>query len=170
MVKIKLLWIGGIVLIVLCSLAGEMVAWQWMGKSSSPKTNWYDVEDWEVEECSKGIDVPGVTNSGDTGDSNYIYEFTFSLQSSESELHNISLYELSYYIEPMDGNITFQVFLLGSGISKNVTGELESKPNGGKAGYEFIEDEKGIYTEALIDYWGYASGSYTVPVVKNEEE
>ncbi len=171
MVKSKLIWVSGIVLVIFCCLSGEMIAWQWFHPSGSPKTAWYDVTDDEVEKCSKGIDVPGViTDGGSHGDSNYIYELTFSLQASETELHNVSLFEVSYYIEPLEGNLTFEVFLLGSGISTNVTGELVSKPNGGKVGYEFIEDEKGIYTEALIDYWGDSSGSYIVPVVKNEEE
>ncbi|MBL7050953.1 hypothetical protein ISS04_02195 [Candidatus Woesearchaeota archaeon] len=167
--KIKKIIFGGCMILLIFLLAGTIFAWQLIPHSGTPKTNWYDVEDWEVDVCSRGVDVPEIQSSPDSGDSSYVYDFTFTLNAQETELYNVSLYEVSYYIEPMDGNITFQVFLLGPGISTNVTGEMISKPNGGKAGYEFIEYEKGVYTEAQIDYWGHASGSYTVPVVKNEE-
>jgi hypothetical protein len=67
--------------------------------NADPRTSWYDVEDWEVDVCSKwgghGLAEQSAAIEGEVT----FGDMTFAVQAQKSRLFNNTLYEIAFYIE-----------------------------------------------------------------------
>ncbi|MBI2128815.1 hypothetical protein HYU07_01115 [Candidatus Woesearchaeota archaeon] len=99
--------------------------------------NWYAVEGWEVETCSKW----GGTAEAQTGSATseiYLSQLTVALQAEKTAFpDNTTLYEVSYYIQPMTNNVEFSVWLKNTltGDKNNITQTASASPLTGASGF-----------------------------------
>ncbi len=68
----------------------------------TPKTPWYDVEEWEIEVCSKWAGHASPANA-ETTTGYFAYGTTsLTIQAFKTDFGNSTLYEIYYYIEPYE--------------------------------------------------------------------
>ena len=141
----------------------------------SPKTadfdpvvdNWYKVEDWEIEVCSKwGGTAEAQTYSSTATGSAYMFSTTVTLQGEKSisgeeeNSTNTTLYEAAWYFRPMGSQQEYSVLFTGDGTETIYEGS--ASPERGDANYHAEESTK-EYTSVKIKY---ETGTLTVPIVE----
>ncbi len=118
--------------------------------------DWYDVEDWEKEVCAKDAGLKEANNALSVSGNGRLYESSATLQALRKPSYNKSIYELAWYIHPIDEDVHYKVYL----GTKKVAEGTASKTEGKSGYYAELSDED--YTKAKIDY---GLGTLEVPVV-----
>ncbi len=82
------------------------------------KTNWYDVEQWEIDACRiwGGASSANRASSGaDEVSTITLSQLTATLQAKkQSYPDNTTFYEISWYIEPITGSVSYKILLINS--------------------------------------------------------
>lgn len=129
----------------------------------TPKTAWYNVEDWETEVCSKWAGSTAPENA-ETEAGYFAYgTASMTIQAMKTTLGNQTLYEIYYYIEPYDGEQTYSLQLINE--DKQIEKEIASGTIGVNAG---VTD---YYTEYLAQNYNEARlvhkyGAFKVPIIE----
>lgn len=128
--------------------------------------DWYKVEDWEVEVCSKW----GGTGQAQTYTGG-VMSTEFHKQAATVQAHlkehyagdkNLYVYEVSWYLQPISGQEKYEVILKGDSTEKKIaTGSAPS--TAGDAGYYAEQNTSVNYTSVILDY---ESGSIEAPIVE----
>lgn len=133
--------------------------------AKTPKTAWYNVEDWETEVCSKWAGSTAPENA--ETESGYVSYGTASMtvQAMKTTLENQTLYEIYYYIEPYDGEQAYTLQIINE--EKQLVKEIASGTIGVSAG---VAD---YYTEYLSQDYNEARlvhkyGSFKVPIIEKK--
>ncbi|MBD3361823.1 hypothetical protein GF358_03455 [Candidatus Woesearchaeota archaeon] len=98
----------------------------------TPTTPWYEVEDWEIEVCSKfaGQSAP---DNAETETGYFSYGTTsMTIQAFKSNYGDEYLYEVYYYIEPYTETQTYSIHLVNE--NKRISHEIASGTIGVNAG------------------------------------
>lgn len=127
--------------------------------------NWYSVEDWEVEVCSKwGGREKTQTHTGGVMSTEFHKEAA-TIQGKVKEQYagdkNIYIYEISWYLQPMEGSVEYEIILKGEEDKKVRTGSASA--NAGDAGYYATENTSNNYDYVVLDY---DDGKLKAPIVK----
>ena len=131
----------------------------------TPKTTWYNVEDWETEVCSKWAGSSAPENA-ETEAGYFSYgTASMTIQAMKTTLGNQTLYEVYYYIEPYDGEQTYTLQLINE--DKQITKDIASGTIGVNAG---VAD---YYTEYLAQNYNEARlvhkyGTFKVPIIEKK--
>lgn len=131
----------------------------------TPKTTWYEVEDWETEICSKWSGESAPENAEtETGYFSY-GTASMTIQAMKTTLGNQTLYEIYYYIEPYDGEQTYTIQLINE--AKQLTKDIASGTIGVSAGVAdyYVEYLLQDYTEARLVH---KYGEFKVPIVERK--
>jgi len=128
--------------------------------------DWYPIEEWELEVCSKW---GGPGESGDYVGEGFGQEQTLALttvtiqaQRSEYEVNGSPgwIYEVAWYLMIANGEETYKIRLSGEGGARDIY--KESAGTEGSANYQAHESHK-EYDKAKI---AFESGTYTVPIIE----
>ncbi|MBN1385722.1 hypothetical protein JW968_01965 [Candidatus Woesearchaeota archaeon] len=148
----------------------------------TPTENWYDtVEDWEIEFCSYygGKEEP-ISTTG--GFSYFMSQLALTLQATKGEVlpDNTQLYEVGYYIQPIQGNVTFRITLFGPYNTRMGVKNSTDVGPGGMAGFEtfYVNRSRERYDRAVmhvsgsLDVYGMEGGpiEFEVPIIDRSEE
>jgi hypothetical protein len=131
----------------------------------TPTTNWHEVEEWEIEVCSKWAGHSSPENS-ETESGYFAYGTTsMTLQAFKTNFGNQTLYEVYYYIEPYDGEQQYHIQLINN--EKQLRYEIDSGTIGVQAG---VAD---YYTDYLTEDYTkvrivHKNGIFKVPIVVRE--
>lgn len=134
--------------------------------SDSTIPEWYKVENWEIEVCSKwGGTADAQLGGGGTAEgSSYMFSTTVTLQGQRSTVtedgENTTVYEVAWYFRPMDGEQQYSITLMGSRPKTIYTGS--AKPEFGDSNYHAVESDQ-EYDSVKIKY---ETGSLVVPIVE----
>jgi len=124
--------------------------------------DWYDVEDWEIEVCSKyggtAEAQTGVTAKAQ-GDA-YMYQTTVTLQGQKSKSGDSYIYETAWYFRPMNEDQEYSIELIGPGVSKEIYKNAATKELG-DSNYHAEESNVQYDSVKII----YETGTLTVPIV-----
>ena len=154
-------------LVVFSSSASDPRDWttpRWPWSDTNPFVGpsvleWYPVEAWEVEVCREY----GGTEESDTNQivtTDTIYQLTLSLQGKRTILHNVSIYEISWYIHPFGGDkVNYSVNLFGSEGIINIVEGIEAG-SAGSSGY-VVHVDYAEFNKVIMDY---DDGSFEVIV------
>ncbi|HIH32468.1 TPA: hypothetical protein HA235_07225 [Candidatus Woesearchaeota archaeon] len=131
------------------------------GKSYTDKIPgmFYTIEPWELEVCSSRltseIKTPAATvyTGTSTDQSNLYAPITATLNAEKSYSGNLTLVEISWYVQPKNTEITYSIYLK-KGTSKFYIPNYKNviaDPTQGDAGY-YAEYSEINYTDAYIAY------------------
>jgi len=70
---------------------------------------WYDIEDWEVKVCSRWGGRGRVINAIEQNAPIYQSQLTLTVQGRRTELVDEYLYQVGYYINPLQSPVDFSV-------------------------------------------------------------
>ncbi len=126
--------------------------------------DWYEVEDWEIEICSKwGGTGQAETRSGAVMQTP-LHEMAATVQGEYEELEaeegKTRIYEFSWYLQPIGGQESFSVTIKGD--EELVIADGTAAPAFGNAGYHAIEETDINYTSVVLEY---DSGKIEAPIV-----
>jgi len=147
-----------ILLIILILLAGVVYA-----GIRTPKTPWYEVEEWEIEVCSKwaGHSIP---ENAETTTGYYAYgTSSLTIQAFKTNFGNQTLYEIYYYIEPYEETQEYKLELI------NEKTQNRKKISSGTIGVHAGAAD--YYSEYLTDKFNkvrlvHKHGELKVPIVQ----
>lgn len=101
--------------------------------------DWYAVEDWEIETCSKWGGTAEAQSGSVTLTTNvYLYELTYTINAQKTEFpDNITLYEVGYYIQPITSDVEYSVRLKNkaTGDNYNITIGATASAVSGSSGF-----------------------------------
>jgi len=130
---------------------------------------WYEVDDWEIEECSKwgGTESAETISSGTVGYSN-MDSASATLQSSRKNLPIDEetftyIYEVAWYYHPIDESKTYKIRMIGPTKTENIY-EATASDNDGDSGYHAFESTEDFTYAQMI----HEDGQFKVPVVEKE--
>jgi|GEM_PF-3951609 len=112
--------------------------------------NWYPIEPWEAEACSKwgGYEVPIASQSP-----SLLAEgrpLTVTMQGRSYPFANDKFgYEVSYYVEPMQANVSFKIVLKGE-ATKTILEPTRAMPGGISDTIAVALPER--YTTAVMEF------------------
>ncbi len=118
--------------------------------------DWYEVMDWEIEICSRGISTDVRNRYKHLSSFNIqspISQFTWTFQASKSNAtNNLTLYEAGYYLQPFEGQgeVPYKLTFIGEENKEVASGK--ATPKRGKADYKAIYEEDGYYTRAKLSW------------------
>ena len=132
--------------------------------------DWYKVEQWELEVCSKWGGTEAAQAGAELSQPIYLSVLTLTLQAEKvDQPDNTSLFKVTWYIEPAAGEVSYQVELIGNSplspwIVQQSSTATNSNPGIGFFAKYFNITEK--LTQAQIIY---SNNQFVkVPVVKVE--
>ncbi|MEM4267951.1 MAG: hypothetical protein QXK37_03895 [Candidatus Woesearchaeota archaeon] len=134
---------------------------------SSVIPEWYKVEPWEIEVCTKwgGTSKVQETYAQSKGESHLLIN-TVTLQARRTPFsagkQEKYIYELAWYIGPMLATLKYDVTLVKEGGEKRTVYKGAAPPSIGDANY-YAEENTEKYTTAVINY---GVGTLTVPIVE----
>lgn len=104
------------------------------------KTNWYEVEQWEIDACRIWGGASRAVRSSTGADeisSITLSQLTASLQAKKTSYpDNTTLYEVSWYIEPITGSVNYKILLINSrGESTVLVPSGSASSSGGSSQY-----------------------------------
>lgn len=146
------------VAIILLALSGSS---QLSGRQS--KLPWYEVEDWEVDVCSKFGGRSESENSETFQFAPSYGDMTITLQARRTKSRNETLYEVSYFIESYSATTDYKILLKNqkTNAEKEISrGNLG--PASGATDY-WTQSLKEEYTIAIVEYY---KGRIIVPIVE----
>jgi hypothetical protein len=129
----------------------------------TPTTPWYDVEDWEIEVCSKFSGSAAPSNAEiETG---YVAYGTTSMtiQAYKTNLGEESLYEVYYYIEPYTESQQYILQLINE--NQRLNHEIASGTIGVNAGvmdYYTNYSTQNFNEVRLV----HKNGAFKVPIIE----
>lgn len=148
-----------VLLIVLFGLATSV-----SGSFDPRVDDWYEVEDWEVEICSKWGGTGQAERHTGAVMQTPLHEMAATVQGEftehEAEEGETRIYEFSWYLQPIGGQESFSVTIKGD--EELVIAEGTAPPAFGDAGYHAIEETEVNYTTIVLDY---DSGKIEAPIV-----
>ncbi|MDO8741008.1 MAG: hypothetical protein Q7J54_05555 [Candidatus Woesearchaeota archaeon] len=133
-------------------------------------SDWYAVEDWELEVCSKWGGTDEAQRGSATSDI-YLSQLTVALQAEKTAFpDNTTLYEVSYYIQPFSEDIQFAIKLANSqnDTDYDIVTVTTASISAGASGFTaFYSDE--FFDLAKIGYGDSSSSGpeniLTVPIL-----
>ena len=135
------------------------------------KFDWYDVEAWEVEFCSKIGGVEGDISGGQSQNNilNMIsQDMIMTLQAQKTVTPDgLFIYEFGYYLQPtrIEEQIIYEIRLRGEGISETVAAATAGLYND-FAGY-YLERMDQNFTSVRFAYESQRSaGTFDFPIVE----
>lgn len=101
--------------------------------------DWYAVESWEVEVCSKwGGTAEAQSGSVTLTTTVYLYDLTYTINAQKTEFpDNITFYEVGYYIQPITSDVEYSVRLKNkaTGDKYNITTGATASAVSGSSGF-----------------------------------
>ena len=91
--------------------------------------NWYDTEDWsinqaEIDYCENwgGVEDIESGTSGGIKAAADVVDLTITLQGYKTVLHNTTLYEVAWYVQPLTGTVAFTIYFINEeeGIEEEI--------------------------------------------------
>ncbi|MFH1641903.1 MAG: hypothetical protein ABIC04_03305 [Nanoarchaeota archaeon] len=133
-----------IILVILCSTVQAQII-----------PNWYPVELWELNYCSKWGGVAESTAGVQSNEAIFLSQTTFALQ-GKKEIYNVpdynkTLYQASWYFEPFGGSTSYIVHL------ENETGQYKI----GEGSASRTSPGYGFFPTMTDPTNGYLEGNYT---------
>jgi len=123
---------------------------------------WYPVEDWEVKVCSRyggtaeATNIAGARAAGDA----YMLKTTVTIQAQVTKGEK-NIYEVAWYIRPMEQQQQYKVELFGPDGSEQIyTGSASIHT--GDSNYHAMETDKEFINARLT----YETGYLLVPIVE----
>ncbi|MBU1005166.1 MAG: hypothetical protein KJ561_05025 [Nanoarchaeota archaeon] len=114
--------------------------------------DWYEVEDWELEVCSKWGGTEEAQSGASSSSPIYLSQITLTLQ-GKKEAYSVpnatTLYKASWYLEPT-AKVSYKVELIGNDMSEKI-GE-------GEASYD--APAQGYYADYLDAGFSYVKMTY----------
>jgi hypothetical protein len=135
------------------------------GGAKTPKTAWYNVEDWETEVCSKWAGSASPENA-ETETGYFAYgTASMTIQATKTWQGNQTLYEIYYYIEPYDGEQTYTLTMINE--KKQIEKEIASGTIGVNAG------AADYYTNYLAQDYNevklvHKYGTFKIPIIEKK--
>ena len=127
------------------------------------KLPWYEIEDWEVDTCSKwGGRTEAEKITTEQQPESY-GDMSITIQARKTKSRNETLYRVSYYLESFSATTDYTIRLINkqTGQQKEIThGTLE--PGIGTTDY-WVQNLKESYTTAEIKYY---KGTVIAPIVE----
>ncbi len=157
----------GVLLLSSLPLSGIVYA---KPKQFDPRVEeWYKVEQWELDICSKWGGTETTLAGAELSTPVYLSVLTLTLQAEKIEQpDNTSLYKVTWYIEPAQGEVSYKVELVGnSPISPwQIEQDTARNSNPGVGFYAYYFDINEQLTHAMLTY---SNNQFVkVPVVKVE--
>ena len=122
------------------------------------ETGWREVEDWEIEQCSRKLSSEIESNIKTTTlnfeSQSFSSGTSITLQALKSVYYGDIYYELAWYINPSEKNITFQIDVYDKNNPQKTRMILDStkiNQNEGRGFYDAFSDTE-TYTNARIKY------------------
>ena len=132
-----------------------------LGASDSTIPEWYSVEEWEIEVCSKwGGTAEAQQHGGKAEGSSFMFDTTITLQAAKVLDGNDTIYEVAWYFRPTDSQQKYEVSLVGKSTKEIYTGNAQ--PGTGDSNYH-AEFSKQKYDSAILRY---ETGLLEVPIVE----
>ena len=145
-------------IIILLSINGTPQAW-----SKQTKLPWYDVEEWELDVCSKW----GGRQQADTSENNQQLEtdadVTITIQAKKTKTDTGRLYEVTYFFDSYSATTSYKIKL--SHTKTNQEKELTQGtliPGTGTADY-WVQELKEEYNVAIIEH---NKGTIVTPIIE----
>ncbi|MGM5482954.1 MAG: hypothetical protein ACQESF_05810 [Nanobdellota archaeon] len=128
---------------------------------------WHDVEDWEVEICSKwGGREKAQSHTGGMMSTQF-QDQAATVQALVKELYagdkNLYVYEVSWYLQPIKGQQKYKVLLRAENGQTKKVAAGSAPATSGDSGYYAEENTSINYTNVILDY---ESGKLVAPVVR----
>lgn len=128
------------------------------GTQHTQDITWYDVPSWMIDQCRAwaGTEEPIDSNSANTGTigaSTALHQTSLTLQAQRTTLNEENgqyYYEISWYIEPVESDVTYSIFVIGENGEEELH-TFNSQVQVGDAGYDAFESDL-IYEEARISF------------------
>lgn len=157
-------------------------------ETGSPRTDWYEVEDWEIEFCYSWGGLGRVEEGGIGSMSNTNQYITHnSIATLQAEVHEmvpalegeslvdagVYVYEVGWFIQPFNEDDTnYEVYIVRSSGSKELLASGNCNYYNPSRDYYAVEsEEKGEYTKAYMKFWNEDEDfELEVPIVGAEEE
>lgn len=126
-----------------------------VGSTHFLETGWRTVEEWEVERCSRKLSselTSEISNQDAFTDQNFAYGTSATLQALYQEEFEEYFYELAWYIQPTDTNVTFTLSVIDEvGNLKQIIEPKTIKQNQGRGFYHsFVDTVK--YKDAILNF------------------
>ncbi|MFW6013721.1 MAG: hypothetical protein ACOCZ6_01530 [Nanoarchaeota archaeon] len=128
--------------------------------------DWYEVEDWEIEICSKWGGTGQAERHSGAVMQTPLHEMATTVQGeyteydSEEEGEKTRIYEFSWYLQPIGGQESYTV--TAKGDEDFVIADGTAAPAFGDAGYHATEETDVNYTSVVLEY---DSGKIEAPIV-----
>lgn len=129
----------------------------------TPTTPWYEVEEWEIEVCSK-FSGNAAPSSAETEIGYVAYGTTsMTIQAFKTNLGNETLYEVYYYIEPYFESQQYTLQLVNE--NQRLTNEISSGTIGINAGVmDYYEKQLAQnFNEVRLVH---QHGAFKVPIIE----
>lgn len=115
---------------------------------------WRDVEDWEIEQCSRKLSTEidnDLYGRSSTSRKDNKYGTGVTMQALKTEIYGDMFYELAWYINPTQDNVTFSIVVYNpfAGDRLQVINPTEVGQNKG-SGYYHAWDDTQNYTRAKL--------------------
>lgn len=129
---------------------------------------WYEVSEEEILFCQDwaGTETPNdVYSSAEAANFQAVSKLTITLQGFSTPLYDKTLYEMGWYVQPLNESITYTVYLIDEdGDTEEVhTGYATAET--GDASYETLETDI-VYTHLQIINVEDGSEALKVPIVE----
>ena len=163
--------IAVVLALILTASISYAINWDFWEDSSEGvgpiETDWYAVEDWELEVCYKW-GGPEHATTVSTGTASYVYTTTATIQALKDTIEYPNgtidiLYQAAWYVKPMTDSLDYRVELTNGAVLEVGSGTADA--NTGGSGYyaQYLSED---YTKATL-YFG--SDSLEVDIAEIED-
>lgn len=132
--------------------------------------DWYEVSDEEVEFCSAFAGSETAADVYESAESELVKpvsKLTLALQAESTVLYDKTLYEIAWYVQPLDEDITYTIYLVEEDGEQEELIKGSAPAATGDAGYETVETET-VYVSAQIVLEDGSLG-LQVPIVEKSQ-
>ena len=128
--------------------------------------DWYIVEPWELEVCSKWGGTDTINNAVIGSSATYISQLTITLAGYVTKYPNGDhLYEVAYYIQPLTNSVDYKIKLYNTSSDESyyvTDGVQTSDSTVGASGYSITSPMNKEYNQVKIGYREDTDGDGTV--------
>lgn len=147
-------------IIILLAINGTPQAW-----SKQAKLDWYDIEDWETDVCSKWGGRQQAENSATSQPTEAYGDITITMQAKKTKTDTDTLYEVTYLLDAYSTATNYEIKLAHTKTNqeKEITqGKLS--PGTGTADY-WMQNLKENYNVATIKH---DKGLIVIPIIEQK--
>lgn len=133
--------------------------------------SWYNVSEEEVTFCHKYAGQEAGFDGYTTADglsTQSVSRLTMSLQGESTAQYETTLYEVAWYIHPLEEDTTYTIYFVDEEGEQEEIITVDATALDGSAGYEVLELEE-VYTELVIINSEDGTEALRVPIVEKKE-